>query len=416
MLSRATFMAPTALLRCDIFCNVIDNFGDMGVCWRLARQLVGEYGLYVRLWVDDLAAFSRICPGLNPLLRAQVCLGVDIRLWQSDFPAVGVMPGEIVIEAFACHLPEAFVEAMAERRPKPVWINLDYLSAESWVSGCHALPSPHPQRPITKHFFFPGFDETTGGLLRECGLIEQRDRFLASPEEQTAFWQRIGTTCPGGGVFKVSLFAYENPGVVPLLSALANTDMPAVCLAPMTRTQRDIEDFLGEPVQTGDVIQRGRLEIRVLPFMAQEDYDRLLWASDLNFVRGEDSFVRAQWAARPMIWHIYPQSDDAHRVKLDADLAAAMMGINAVTGVEIGDGFDAARLTGEQNADRIKLPRIVKTFGKFAAENSTHQTTFVKQLLEMFVCEFASLCSFPHFDDAEQNHEIQNTYEVKEEC
>lgn len=320
MLSRATFMAPTALLRCDIFCTVIDNFGDIGVCWRLARQLVGEYGLYVRLWVDDLAAFSRIFPGLNPLLRAQVCLGVDIRLWQSDFPAVGVMPGEIVIEAFACHLPEAFVEAMAERRPKPVWINLDYLSAESWVSGCHALPSPHPQRPITKHFFFPGFDETTGGLLRECGLIEQRDRFLASPEEQTAFWQRIGTTCPGGGVFKVSLFAYENPGVVPLLSALANTDMPAVCLAPMTRTQRDIEDFLGEPVQTGDVIQRGRLEIRVLPFMAQEDYDRLLWASDLNFVRGEDSFVRAQWAARPMIWHIYPQSDDAHRVKLDAFL------------------------------------------------------------------------------------------------
>ncbi len=37
--------------------------------------------------------------------------------------------------------------------------------------------------------------------------------------------------------------------------------------------------------------------------------------------------------------------------KLDADLAAAMMGINAVKGVEIGDGFAAARLTGEQNAD-----------------------------------------------------------------
>ena len=40
--------------------------------------------------------------------------------------------------------------------------------------------------------------------------------------------------------------------------------------------------------------------------------------------------------------------------KLDADLAAAMMGINAVKGVEIGDGFDAARLTGEQNADRMR--------------------------------------------------------------
>ena len=40
--------------------------------------------------------------------------------------------------------------------------------------------------------------------------------------------------------------------------------------------------------------------------------------------------------------------------KLDADLAAAMMGINAVKGVEIGDGFSAARLTGEQNADPMR--------------------------------------------------------------
>ena len=40
--------------------------------------------------------------------------------------------------------------------------------------------------------------------------------------------------------------------------------------------------------------------------------------------------------------------------KLDADLAAAMMGINAVKGVEIGDGFAAARLRGEENADPMR--------------------------------------------------------------
>jgi len=40
--------------------------------------------------------------------------------------------------------------------------------------------------------------------------------------------------------------------------------------------------------------------------------------------------------------------------KLDSDLAAAMMSINAVKGVEIGDGFAAARLTGEENADRMR--------------------------------------------------------------
>ena len=40
--------------------------------------------------------------------------------------------------------------------------------------------------------------------------------------------------------------------------------------------------------------------------------------------------------------------------KLDGELAAAMMSINAVKGVEIGDGFAAARITGEENADEMR--------------------------------------------------------------
>ena len=41
--------------------------------------------------------------------------------------------------------------------------------------------------------------------------------------------------------------------------------------------------------------------------------------------------------------------------KLDVDLAAALMGINAVKGVEIGAGFAAAALSGEENADEIRM-------------------------------------------------------------
>ena len=44
----------------DIFCTVVDNYGDIGVCWRLARQLAAEHGFAVRLWVDDLASFARL--------------------------------------------------------------------------------------------------------------------------------------------------------------------------------------------------------------------------------------------------------------------------------------------------------------------------------------------------------------------
>ena len=66
-------MAPTINLqgsgmgvRWDIFCRVIDNFGDIGVSWRLARQLVAEHNLDVRLWVDDLNTFCRLCPQASP--------------------------------------------------------------------------------------------------------------------------------------------------------------------------------------------------------------------------------------------------------------------------------------------------------------------------------------------------------------
>jgi uncharacterized repeat protein (TIGR03837 family) len=58
-----------------------------------------------------------------------------------------------------------------------------------------------------------------------------------------------------------------------------------------------------------------------MPFLPQARYDELLWACDCNFVRGEDSFVRAQWAARPFVWQIYPQQERAHWRKLDAFLA-----------------------------------------------------------------------------------------------
>jgi uncharacterized repeat protein (TIGR03837 family) len=60
--------------------------------------------------------------------------------------------------------------------------------------------------------------------------------------------------------------------------------------------------------------------VHIIPFVSQDRYDELLWACDLNFVRGEDSFVRAQWAARPFVWQIYPQDEDAHWIKLTAFL------------------------------------------------------------------------------------------------
>lgn len=298
--------------RCDIFCKVIDNYGDIGVCWRLARQLAGEHGLAVRLWVDELASFQRLAPSIDPLLAEQTHGGVVIQRW--DESAASAQPADIVIEAFACDPPEAYVAAMAVRPRKPVWINLEYLSAEAWVEGSHGLPSPHPRLPLIKRFFFPGFTARTGGLLREAKLLADLQAFQASQTAQQAFWQRVAGEAPAEGALKVSLFAYESAAVAGLLDGWARGEREIFCAVPEGRILPQVQAWAA-----GHFAQ-GRLRLAILPFMVQDDYDRLLAACDLNFVRGEDSFVRAQWAARPFVWHIYQQEEGAHLPKLEAFL------------------------------------------------------------------------------------------------
>ncbi|MDH4233965.1 MAG: elongation factor P maturation arginine rhamnosyltransferase EarP [Gallionella sp.] len=305
--------------RCDIFCNVIDNYGDIGVCWRLARQLANEHGLAVRLWVDDLGSFSKLCPEADTTLDSQHRRGVEVRHWRKQFHAV--QPADLVIEAFACKLPDSYIEAMAEQKNKPVWVNLEYLSAEDWVEGCHKLPSPHPSLPLTTYFFFPGFTRQTGGLLLERDLLARRDAFRNDEAQQQAFWRSNGMEMPGAETLKISLFAYENAALAGLFDAWAGGIQPVLCLVPEGRILPQVgQYFSGAAPGAGKVYSRGNLQVRVLPFVEQERYDELLWACDVNFVRGEDSCVRAQWAGKPFVWQIYPQHDAVHWDKLQAFL------------------------------------------------------------------------------------------------
>ena len=303
----------------DIFCTVIDNFGDIGVCWRLARQLAQEHGHTVRLWVDDLGSFARLAPEIDPAATRQRLAGVDVHRWhtEADQPFDAPAPHDVVIEAFACHLPESFLAAMAAAPRKPVWINLEYLSAEHWVSENHAMASPHPRLPLTKHFFFPGFAQGTGGLPRESMLGASRDAFRASPAAHATLWHRLGVR-PATGTLKVSLFAYANPALPALLEQWRDGSTTIECFVPQGLAATKIAEWLGAAPTPGTTHIRGNLAVHGIPFVRQEHYDELLWACDVNFVRGEDSFVRAHWAARPMVWQIYPQDDHAHRVKLDA--------------------------------------------------------------------------------------------------
>ena len=298
-----------------IFCKVVDNYGDIGICWRLARQLHREHGVAVTLWVDDLASFQRICPPLDAQAEEQWQQGVLVRHWRGQDGVFA--PAEIagiVIEFFGCDIPEGYIAAMAACHPKPVWLNLEGLTAEEWVEGCHTLPSTHPRLPLVKHFFFPGFTARTGGLLREAGLDAERRAFQADPAARLAFLRQLGVSEQEAAALTVSLFCYPHAPVGALFSAWKGGATPLTCLVPEGVARDAVAAFLA-----GGATQ-GALTVRVIPFVPQPDYDRLLWSCDLNFVRGEDSFVRAQWAQRPFVWHIYPQDENLHHKKLRAFL------------------------------------------------------------------------------------------------
>lgn len=269
----------------DVFCRVVDNHGDLGVCWRLVADLARR-GTGVRLWADDAAALAWMAPG--------GAAGVELVRWTD--PAPDHEPGDVVVEAFGCDPPAGFVERMAARARPPVWINLEYLSAEAYVERSHRLPSPQANG-LVKWFFYPGFTPRTGGLLREPGLMAARAAF------DRAAWLAAHGIAPAPGERLVSLFCYPNPRLPQLLDALAAAG-PVLLLAT--------------PGGASEAESRAGLRVQRLPWLTQADYDRLLWSCDLNLVRGEDSFVRAHWAGRPFLWHIYPQHDGAHGPKLDA--------------------------------------------------------------------------------------------------
>lgn len=302
----------------DIFCQVIDNFGDIGVCWRLARQLAQHSDRFnVRLWVDDLHSFKKLEPDVDLTLEQQQVLGVQIIHWHAQTPVT--TPYDVVIEAFACDLPPAFIDAMLAT--DSLWLNLEYLSAESWIHGFHLQRSVQANG-LRKYFFFPGFTPETGGLLRETGLIEQRHAWTAQPDLRDALLQSCGVSTPDIDAINqaaqlVVVFCYPDAPVQTLINSLARQSRQTIMLIP--------QGVYPQAVSPAN----SNVRVYHIPFVSQSDFDHLLWSADLNIVRGEDSLVRALWASRPVIWQPYPQDDNTHLLKLDAWLARS--GLHADT-------------------------------------------------------------------------------------
>jgi uncharacterized repeat protein (TIGR03837 family) len=292
----------------DIFCTVIDNHGDLGVCWRLTRQLLAQ-GQRVRLWVDEASALAWMAPEAHDLLNLQV---LPWRKASQSEVLPSLTPADVWIEAFGCALPEAFVAHFADRAvathtQPPAWINLEYLSAEDWVPRMHGLHSPvmsGPAKGWCKTFFYPGFTPDTGGLLRETDLLERQKHF-----DRQAWRQHHAPDLSPDGLL-ICLFCYEPIALPQLLAQGVGTAQHLLVIPgrPLAAVQQALTHMPLPPRWSA------------LPYTDQNGFDKMLWACDLNLVRGEDSLVRALWAGQPFIWHIYPQDDNAHHAKLEAFL------------------------------------------------------------------------------------------------
>lgn len=372
-------------LQWDIFCKVIDNQGDIAVCWRLGTALARR-GQRVRLWVDDVSALHWMAP--------QGCDGVTVLPWLEplgmNLLRLKAAPCEALVEAFGCEVAPEFIASCAEAEGvtglKPVWINLEYLTAETYAGRNHALPSPVWQGPAagwTKWFFYPGFNAATGGLIREAGLVQRQAQFdrRAWLAQKDIAWQ---------GEKLVSLFCYEPPLLAALLKRLADHGLggqPVRLLVTAGRAHAAVQSVVDDqkwppPNRVG----HGQLRISCLPWLTQLDFDHLLWASDLNFVRGEDSLVRALWAGKAFVWQIYPQSDGAHQPKLQAflDMLQAPPSLSdfhrawnagdsaiALPIIATDDWTDCARVTRQR---LLAQDDLATQLMRFVAQNRTEPT------------------------------------------
>lgn len=249
----------------------------------------------VRLFVDDMDTANRIIPEDHA--------GVEVIHWGKAI-AYDVA-ADLVIEAFACNLPDNVIRAMVERQA--VWIDLEYISAEDWVAGCHAIPSKHPSTGLIKTLFFPGFDANTGGIIRENDLILRRDAFLSDENAQNIWRKAHFLPEKSDKYIDISLFYYKTAPFDALIELLVSANKPIRVFKPVHDPKADVQYM-------------GQVEIIEIPFLSQVEYDYLLWTCDFNFVRGEDSFVRAQLAGKPFVWNIYVQDEGTHLIKLKAFL------------------------------------------------------------------------------------------------
>lgn len=302
----------------DIFCEIIDNYGDIGVVYRTAKELQKIFPKSkIRAFLNKLDEFKKINSQVLDL-PSQNIDGIEyITFDYLRDNANELLTAQVIIEAFGCQIPEKYMEIAYDN--SELLINLEYLSAEDWIEDFHLQSSPLGRGKLKKVFFMPGFTEKSGGVIADSNYLERIQRVLENKE----FYEKKYLSDIEDRENKIvgTLFSYEK-NFTPLLEDLKKLDKDVVILAMGEKTQdslrKILKNFSIEDFRNS--LKYGKIEIRFLNFLNQEEYEELINIVDFNFVRGEDSFIRAVLTGKPYMWHIYCQEEYAHMDKIEGFL------------------------------------------------------------------------------------------------
>lgn len=302
----------------DIFCEIIDNYGDIGVVYRTAKELQKIFPKSkIRAFLNKLDEFKKINSQVLDL-PSQNIDGIEyITFDYLRDNANELLTAQVIIEAFGCQIPKEYMEIAYDN--SELLINLEYLSAEDWIEDFHLQSSPLGRGKLKKVFFMPGFTEKSGGVIADSNYLERIQRVLENKE----FYEKKYLSDIEDRENKIvgTLFSYEK-NFTPLLEDLKKLDKDVVILAMGEKTQdslrKILKNFSIEDFRNS--LKYGKIEIKFLNFLNQEEYEELINIVDFNFVRGEDSFIRAVLTGKPYMWHIYCQEEYAHMDKIEGFL------------------------------------------------------------------------------------------------
>lgn len=303
----------------DIFCEIIDNYGDIGVVYRVAKELQKSFEnrVKIRVFLNRIDEFMKINSNVKDIGFQEIDGIVYVTFQYLKENIDKFKTSDVIIEAFGCNIPEEYMEKAYEG--STLMINLEYLSAEDWIEDFHLQSSPLGKGKLKKYFFMPGFTEKSGGVIADSNYINRMEKVNSNRKEYEKKYlsmiENVDSKLVG------TVFSYEK-NFEPLFRDLKEIDKDFVLLALGEKTQNSIKEFLKKnSVEVfGNCIKYGKIEVIFYDFLNQEEYEELINTVDFNFVRGEDSFIRAVLTGKPYLWHIYCQDEFVHMDKLEGFL------------------------------------------------------------------------------------------------